>query len=339
MKMPTFEVLLVDPDELTKFLYSCAYTELMAASTTVITESTGLLWGLGHAIGLPGGSATRVTETMSTNERRALAVAAHARLLAQYKELLDKPREQVKFLLDLNRRREQQRAKLDNMFAQAALANEQTDAALAAGAKGANDVQAVACIALAVLAPGGALVNAGRAAVVILGTKSIIAVAQTERSWGDLWGFAIGTFKDGAITLGELSTKAFELVKDVAIEGSRSRMAMATSNYLKEMSDISQRIARLQTNVWTAQTKLWMARPGSDNARFLKHIMESQSRELAAAQAEMTQLGRNAVAASKTGQFMKNFGGKAVPLVFVAIDTVLEYQRWQEVNAQIGRGR
>jgi hypothetical protein len=321
MKMPTFEVLLVDPDELTKFLYSCAYTELMAASTTVITESTGLLWGLGHAIGLPGGSATRVTETMSTNERRALAVAAHARLLAQYKELLDKPREQVKFLLDLNRRREQQRAKLDNMFAQAALANEQTDAALAAGAKGANDVQAVACIALAVLAPGGALVNAGRAAVVILGTKSIIAVAQTERSWGDLWGFAIGTFKD------------------VAIEGSRSRMAMATSNYLKEMSDISQRIARLQTNVWTAQTKLWMARPGSDNARFLKHIMESQSRELAAAQAEMTQLGRNAVAASKTGQFMKNFGGKAVPLVFVAIDTVLEYQRWQEVNAQIGRGR
>lgn len=105
------------------------------------------------------------------------------------------------------------------------------------------------------------------------------------------------------------------------------------------MTDISRRIAQLQANVWTAQTKLWMARPGTDKAKMLETIMKAQAEQLAEAQAQMAQLGRQAVGASRTGQFMKNFGGKAVPLVCVVIDSVLEIQRWQAVDAQLEKGR
>jgi hypothetical protein len=186
------------------------------------------------------------------------------------------------------------------------------------------------------LAPGGALVAAGRTAVIMLGTKAFIATAQSEHSWKELAGFAIGTVKDGAITLGELSSKAFELIKDATIESSRNRMAMATSRYIGEMADLTRRIAAQQANVWATQRSLWFAKP--QNARFLEDVLKAQNAELQALKGQMAQLGKQAVGASRTGQFMKNFGGKAVPLVCVVIDSVLEVQRWQEVDAQLERG-
>lgn len=336
MKVPTFEVLLVDPQALTDFLHSCAYTEVLAMDTKVITESTGLLWGLGARLGLPGGTAQRVGGSLSPNDRKALAVAGHAELLARYKELLDNPRGQAKFLSDLEIRRQKQRIQLDNLFAQASIANELSDMSLYIGGKTANSVQSVCCIGLAMLAPGGALVSAGRAAAIILGTKVFIATAQSERSWSDLAGFAIGTIKEGTIALGELSTKAFELIKDASIESSRNRMAMATAKYIGEMGDLARRIAAQQASVWATQKNLLLAKP--QNAKFLEGLLKAQSAELQAMKGQMTQLGSQALGASKTGQFMKNFGGKAVPLVSIAIDSILEVQRWQEVDAQLEKG-
>ena len=44
--VPTFETLLVDPEELGKFLYCCAHVLVLASDTSVVSESTGMLWGL-----------------------------------------------------------------------------------------------------------------------------------------------------------------------------------------------------------------------------------------------------------------------------------------------------
>ncbi|MEO7363277.1 MAG: hypothetical protein ABI120_23285, partial [Gemmatimonadaceae bacterium] len=60
--------------------------------------------------------------------------------------------------------------------------------------------------------------------------------------------------------------------------------------------------------------------------------------EMALLRGGMTQSGQAAVGVSKSAQWMKNFGGKAVPLVCLAADVVNETLRHQDVEAQIERG-
>jgi hypothetical protein len=279
-----------------------------------------------------------VSEKLNANQRRTYALANFNRLMADYRALLDKPGEQLHFLMDLQARRDKQKLQVDNLFAQIQDYNAQTDVVLTEGAKYFNNVQAVATIALCVMAPAAGAANAGRVFVYVLATKSIIAVAQSEHSWDSLMGFVIGTLKNGVVTLGELSNKVFELTKDAMIEESRNRMGRATAQYLTEMSETTARIARLQAEMWKSQAALMLEKKGSSGATYLQNLIRSQNAEIQAAKAQMARYGTQAVEASRTGQFMKNFGGKAVPVVCVAIDAVLEYQRWWETNDAIEAG-
>ena len=344
-------VLLVDPDELQKFLHSCAATEVLFKDTKIITEPTGLLWfGIGQYF--PGGTAQRLAGSLSPNEQRVLAVAGCANLNKAFVALLDHPaKEQIDFLLELDKARNKQRAQLSAMAAQVEGVNATTDEFLKAGLRSANQVQSVACIALAVLATGGGIALAGGATslgslglatatsgklfVVILGTKSIIGIAQSDHDLKSLAGFAIGTFKDGALALGELSSKAFELIKDATINSSRNRMGRATADYLAQMMAAKDRIAVLQNQVYAISKRLDEVKPGSGLAKGMEAEAKALNAEIAQLRASIQTAGEGAVGASKTGQFMKNFGGKAVPLISLAIDVVLEVQRYQDVDAQI----
>ena len=340
-KVWAIPVLLVDKEQLEQFLYSCAATEVLAEDSTIVREPTGLLWGLGNR--LPGGTASRVTSRggLSTNGRKALAVDLYARLLSQFRERMADPKGQVAFLGVLEARRQGQRVGVQALFAQAEGANASTDATLRSCASFANGVQSVACIALVTLGTGGSMtgaVVAGQAFACVLGTKAIIAGAQSEHDLTSLAGFAIGTLKDGACTLGELSSKAFELVKDFAIDESRGRMGLATANYLQELASTTRKIAELQARLLKDQATLWTVKPGSGIAGAIEKSMVETNAEIAKLRAAGELAGKGAVGASKTGQFMKNFGGKFVPLVCLTIDVISEYQRYQEVDAELQKG-
>lgn len=56
--------------------------------------------------------------------------------------------------------------------------------------------------------------TAGSLFAITLGTKALIAGAQSDHDLKSLGGVAIGTLEDGAVTMGELSSKLFELGKD-----------------------------------------------------------------------------------------------------------------------------
>jgi len=352
-KPKLFQILLVDPNALRDFLYSCAATEILAKDTKIITEPTGLLW-LGIGQYFPGGTAKRVTETLTTNERKILAVAGYKALLKAYTGVLHQPAEQVKFLQALESNRSQQMANVQGLFKEANAANYQMDSALYHAAKFTNDLQSVCCISLAVLATGGGLAaaggmttlgglglstaTAGKLFAVTLGTKMIIAGAQSDKDLASLGGFALGTFQNGLLTLGELSTKAFDLTKDALINGSQNRMMRVIADLFGEMSKSTDRLAVLQARLDEIAAMAPKVKPTSFIAGHMAEDAKAINAEIAQLRAGINQASQAAVGASKTSQWMKNFGGKAVPLVCLAADVVNETLRHQDVEAQIERG-
>ena len=352
-KPKLFQILLVDPNALRDFLYSCAATEILAKDTKIITEPTGLLW-LGIGQYFPGGTAKRVTETLTANERKILAVAGYKALLKAYTNVLHQPADQVKFLQALDKNRSQQMAYVQGLFKKAHDANYQMDSALYHAAKFTNDVQSVCCISLAVLATGGGLAaaggmttlgglglstaTAGKLFAVTLGTKMIIAGAQSDKDLASLGGFALGTLQNGLLTLGELSSKAFELTKDALIDGSRNRMMRVVADLVGEMSKSTDRLAVLQARLNEIAAMAPKVKPTSMIAAKMAQDAKAINAEMALLRAEIAQSGQVAVGASKSAQWMKNFGGKAVPLVCLAVDVVNESLRHQDVDAQLERG-
>ncbi|MBL8589312.1 MAG: hypothetical protein JNK46_12340 [Methylobacteriaceae bacterium] len=339
----TFHALLVDRDRLAQFLYSCAAVQVVYRDSEIVTESTGMLGGVGHAMGLPGGSAKRVSERLSPNWRKAIALSTFNHFLDRFKSLVEKPQEQLAYLVALHKNRAKQQLQLQNMFAQVQLYNEEADYCLYQAAKGANDVESVATVALVTLSPfagAGSVAAAGKVFFLVLGTKSAIAFAQSDHDLKSLFGFAIGTLQAGALSLGEISNKAFEVIKDATVDASRNRLAQATATYLKTMEATAAELASAQKKLWSTQIAALFAKP--DNKRFLEAMMKAQAAEVEALKGQMAAAGKQAVAASGAGQFMKAFGGKVVPGVCCAIDIVAEWQRWQDFNDRnesMSRGR
>lgn len=335
---PTFEMLMVDPTELSKFLYSCAYIQVLAADTIEITKSTGLLGGMGYALGLPGGSAKRVTERYHTNERKVMALGIYNNLLAEFRGMLDKPAHQLNFLSRLEAKRDRRRAEIQGKFANADAYNAASDAALTSGARFFNNVQAVCTIALCVLAPAAGAARGAAVFALVLSTKSVIAVAQSDKSWSALAAFTFGTVQNAVITVGELPNKVFELAKDASIDKMRSAMGLATANYAAEINNVRQRVLELQAEMQKTQMAALAEKPGSGMRNAMERSITQKAAEIEAANARMLGLRQGAVGASKGGQLLKGFGGTAVPVVCVAIDALSEYQRWWEVNDQIEYG-
>jgi len=79
-------------------------------------------------------------------------------------------------------------------------------------------------------------------------------------------------------------------------------------------------------------------KPTSFIAGHMAEDAKAINAEIAQLRAGINQASQGAVGASKTSQWMKNFGGKAVPLVCLAADVVNETLRHQDVEAQIERG-
>jgi hypothetical protein len=336
--VPTFETLLVDPGELSTFLYSCAHVLVLASDTFVTSESTGMLWGLGHALGMAGGSAKRVSERRTTNERRALALDIYKNYLADYRTRLTDPASQLRFLTSLQAQRDRRWAELQAKFTEAEAYNAMADAALTNAARTWNNVQAVCTIALCCLSPTVGVARAGAAFAIVLSTKSIIAISQTEHSWESLRAFAIGTIQNGVTTLGELPAKAFEMAKDASIDKVRSAMGLATANYSQEILKLREEVLRLQAQIESTQKQLLAERPGSGIRNAMQRAISRDAAQIQQLEARMAGLGKGAVDASRGGQRLLGFGGKVVPLVCCTIDVLAEYQRWWEVNDQIEYG-
>lgn len=352
-KPKLFQILLVDPNALRDFFYSCAATEVLAKDTKIITEPTGLLWfGIGQYF--PGGTAKRVAETLTGNERKILAVVGYKALVKAYTAVLHQPAEQVKFLQALDKNRSQQMATVQGLFKDAYAANYQMDSALYHAAKFTNDLQSVACISLAVVATGGGFAaaggmttlaglglssaTAGNLFAVTLATKVIVAGAQSDHDLASLGGFALGTFQKGLLTLGELSSKAFELTKDALVDGSRNRMSRVIADLVGEMTKSSDQLAALQARLDEIAAMGPKVKPTSMIAQKMAEEAKAINAEMAVLRGGMTQSGEAAVGVSKSSQWMKNFGGKAVPLVCLAVDVVNETLRHQDVDAQLERG-
>jgi hypothetical protein len=335
---PTFETLLVDPEELSKFLYSCAYVRVIAADTEVVTEPTDMLWGAGYALGMTGGSAKRVGERHSTNYRRVAALQAYNNLLADYRGTLKDPAAQLRFLSALQSQRDRRWAAVRAKFGEVEAYNAAADAALTNDARAWNNIQAVCTVALCCLSPAAGVARAGAAFVIVLGTKSVIAFTQSEHSLASLKAFAIGTFQAGAVTLGELSNKAFELLKDGSIDKARNALGLATANYTKELADLRNEVLQLRAQMEATQKAMLNERAGSGIRNAMQQSITRNAAQIEQIEGRMATLSKGAVDASRSGSRLLGFGGKVVPLVCVAIDAVSEYQRWWEVNDQIEYG-
>lgn len=335
---PTFEALLVDPEELSKFLYSCAYVRVIAADTEVITESTGMLWGAGNAMGLAGGSAKRVGERHTARERRGFALQAYNSLLADYRGTLADPAAQLRFLTALQAQRDRRWTAVRAKFGEVEAYNAAADAALTNDARAWNNVQAVCTVALCCLSPAVGVARAGAAFVIVLSTKSIIAYTQTEHSWASLKAFACYSVQAGALTLGELGNKLFEFLKDGAIDKGRTSLSQATANYAKEVDNIRQEITRLRAQMYQTEMAMRGERAGSGIRNAMQRELAKDAAQVEQLEARMAPMIKGATDASRSGSRLLGFGGKVVPLVCVAIDAVSEYQRWWEVNDQIEYG-
>ncbi|QQS12212.1 MAG: hypothetical protein IPK81_22320 [Rhodospirillales bacterium] len=335
---PTFETLLVDPKELGAFLYSCAYVRVLASDTLLISESTGMLWGLGNALGMAGGSAQRVTERLTPNQRRAAALQVYNNMLADYRGLLSNPAAQLRFLTSMQAQRDRRWGEIRAKFDAAEAHNAAADAALTSAARTWNNVQAVCTVALCCLAPVAGVARAGATFVIVLGTKSVIAFAQSEHSMASLKAFALWSAQSGAVTLGEISNKAFELVKDGSIDGARTALGRATANYTKELGVMREEVLRLRAQMEATQRQMLAERPGSGIRQAMQRSISQNAAEIQEIEARMATVGKGAVDASRGGQRLLGFGTKVVPLVCCAIDVVSEYQRWWEANDQIEYG-
>lgn len=355
-KLKTFSVLLADKDEIPGFLYSCAATEVLFKDMKIITESTGLLCGMGYL--LTGGSAQRVGGTLSENDRRVLAVAAYHKLLKQYTATFHDPVGQANFLVNLERHRDAQRRLINYMFTDVEAYNANADAALYTYAKTARSVQAVACIALVTLATGGGFAVAsgsstmlgmgmtggyvattsGTMLVTVLGTKAIIAGAQGGIDMKSLWGFAVGTLQQGVPTLGELSAKAFELVKDAAVKFSANNMCVAMNGYAHQINETKERIAELQKAVWRDMNAAKNSNYGASLRQAAMRSATANKAEIARLEQEIqTMLKGNVARAGNTGKFMKMFGGKAVPIVCLATDALIEWNSVTDFNQDLNK--
>ena len=116
------------------------------------------------------------------------------------------------------------------------------------------------------------------------------------------------------------------------------RMARATADTVYHMNEISEKIWQLQERFsYTAKSMLG-EKPGTGIHNAMQAEMRKTTAEIDKLKASLGSSGQSAVSASKTANFMKNFGGKAVPVVCLVIDLFGEGFRYQEVDAKIEKG-
>lgn len=334
------EVLLVDPLALPAFLYSCAMTEVLLKDSTIITEkSMGGLF-----------SAQRVGDKLTPHERKAAAVARSAQLLDEFNALQSKPGEQAAYLVGLQATRNLQRGRIRMMFDGVESVNDRNDQATYYAAIVANDVQSVATVAVCAIVCGGPiLAGAGIATVgsgaftfatagstlsyfaVPFAFKSVMAYATADANT-TLYGFVIGGVKDGIVTLGELSSKLVDYGKDKAIGTAASLMNVCIGQWGRSCMALATTRALLQKQSSSTLSKLLAAELNGDTLlrrKMLEDLAEVKSKMGAVSQGQST-IANSAVKGAGTNVWMKQFGGRFVPIAFLAGEVYGEVWRNQE---------
>ena len=115
-------------------------------------------------------------------------------------------------------------------------------------------------------------------------------------------------------------------------------MGRATADYIQEMKAAYEKIGSLRQEVADIHATMSKVKPNSMLAKKMALRMAAIRAEIDAAKNAMATAAKGAVGASKTAQFMKNFGGNAVPIVCLAVDVVNEALRHQEIDDEIEKG-
>ncbi len=341
------EILIVDGLKLPDFLYSCAVTEVLRKDVTIISETSMVFF-----------TARRVSEKLTPNERKVAALLRAAQLMSEFLSKSKNPKAQASFLVNLDAQRKLQRSKIASMFADVQRGNDGNDRALYFAAQTANDVQSVATIALCVIAVGGPMaagagISSIGAGVLSAGTrlgsakltaaayfaiplafKSITAYATADEGT-TLWGFAVGSVKDGVISLGELSSNAFNLAKDASIGYTMNLMNLAIGQWGKACMAFSYTATSLMKDRNSLLSAMMKTEQSSAiYARMARDLKEIEQRIGVMANSNR-QVASTAVRGAASNSWMSTLGGRFVPLAFLTADTFGEYWRHSEQQQKI----
>ena len=331
------QMLLLDPVALPEFLYSCAMTEVLRKDSYIITERRMMFF-----------TSQRVGDHMTPLQRKAAALARAAQLMDDVKSLQGNPAGQAAFLVGLDTQRNRERGEIRGMFSEVELTNAINDQRLYYAAIAANDVQSVATIAVCVIAVGGPmLAGAGISAIgsvgvgsgwayfaVPIGFKSILAYSTADADT-TLFGFVVGGVKNGILTLGELSAAAFNFGTEKAIAGATGLMNLAIGQWGQSCQALADSNGLLIAERNTALNAMMREPRGTALYKTMCEDLKELEARIGAGSAGRTTIASAMNKGAATNVWMKNFGGRFVPIACLTADVFGEVWRNQDTRATI----
>lgn len=340
-------ILLVHGPKLSDFLFSCATAEVLCKDTKIITETRMGMFDF-----------KRMTERLTPHERRAAALARAAQLMTQFAALVRDPNGQQSFLKRCDTQRTLHRGNLSRMFTETQRANEAGDAGLYFAAQAANDVQSVATIALCVIAVGGPMamaaginsLGAGAGAfatrwasarlsaaayfAIPLAFRSIKAYATADAST-TLAGFALPSLQGGLASLGEAGSTLFNIMKDNSI-GNRSQiMNVAIGQVGRAHLAMLYAISMLENDASALVASMADVKPGSSLYVRMVEELKAIGGKVGALSTGGQRVAQSAVTSASQNQWLSAFGGRFVPIAFLASDVLSEYVRNEEMKSKL----
>ncbi len=331
------EMLLLDPVALPGFLYSCAMTEVLRLDSYIITERRMVFF-----------TSQRVGDRMTPLQRKAAALSRAAQLMDEVNALQNNPARQLAFLVALDAQRTRQRGEIRGMFSEVEMTNAINDQRLYYAAVAANDVQSVATIAVCVIAVGGPmLAGAGISAIgsvgigsgwayfaVPIGFKSVLAYSTADADT-TLCGFLVGGVKNGILTLGELSAAAFSFGTEKAIASAANLMNLAIGQWGNSCLALAESNGLLVAERNATLTAMMREPKNTAVYKRMCEDLKSLEARIGAGSAGRTTLASSMSKGAGTNVWMKNFGGRFVPIACLTADVMGEVWRNQDQRATI----
>lgn len=330
-------MLLLDPATLPGFLQSCAMTEVLRKDSYIITERRMLFF-----------TSQRVGDRMTPMQRKAAAIARAAQLLNDVNSLQADPAAQAKFLIDLDVQRTRQRGEIRSMFTETELTNAVNDQRLYYAAVAANDVQSVATIAVCAIAVGGPmLAGAGISAIgsvtvgsswmyfaVPLSFKAVTAYATADADT-TLFGFVVGGVKNGIITLGEGLSYLFNKGTETAIGGAANLMNLAIGQWGQSCTALAESNGLLIAERNATLNAMMREPKGTVLYKSMVEDLKSLEARIGATTAGQATVAAPMTRGAATNVWMKNFGGRFIPIACLTADVFGEVWRNQDTRATI----
>ena len=340
-------ILLVHGLKLSDFLFSCATAEVLCKDTKIITETQMGMFDF-----------KRMTEKLTPHERRAAALARAAQLMKAFAALVRDPKGQQSFLKRCDAQRTLHRGNLACMFTETQRANEAGDAGLYFAAQAANDVQSVATIAFCVIAVGGPMamaaginsIGAGAGALatrwvsaklsaaayfaIPLAFRSIKAYATADAN-STLAGFALPSIQGGLWSLGEVGSNLFNVLKDNSIANRTQLMNVAIGQWGRACLSMSYSVSALEKDANALVASMAQVKPGSSVYVRMAEELKAMGGKTGALATGGQSVAQSAVTGASQNQWLSAFGGRFVPIAFLASDVLSEYVRNEEMKSRL----